>query len=487
MSLFSFLFSKKPAHNLPPLNFHNTLSNKVEPFTPLFGRDVKMYNCGPTVYDQVHIGNLRSYIFADTLRHTLDLWNYRVKQVVNITDVGHLVSDADQGADKMEESAKKKGKTAQDIASEITELFFQDLDALGINRAKIKFPRATQYIAEQIALVKALEEKGYTYATSDGVYFNTAKFPAYGKLGNIDLAGQKEGARVEENLEKKNPHDFALWKFSQKGEKRQQEWKSPWGTGFPGWHIECTAMIFKILGKQIDIHTGGIDHIPVHHNNEIAQAEAITGKQYVRTWMHHNFITIEGKKISKSLGNTIYLHSIVDKGYSARALRYWYLTGHYRSPMNFTWEAIDGANTALMRLTKIYFEEQNKKTGTDEVDSAFAKDFFAALANDLDTPKAIARIWEMVKDDAVSPASKHASLRWADKILGLGLSEERASVKVAVVETDELPEEMQTKLQEREAARTAKDFARADTLRKEIEDAGYEIKDTAEGAKISKK
>ncbi len=471
--------------DLPPLSFHNTLGGKDEAVTPLTKREVKMYNCGPTVYDQVHIGNLRSYIFADTIRRALDLWGYRTKQVINITDVGHLVGDTDEGADKMEESAKKKGKKAQDIASEITELFFEDLDLLGIDRKRITFPRATEYIAEQIALIQSLEQKGYTYTISDGVYFDTQKFKDYGKLGHINLEGQQEGARVEENKEKKSPHDFALWKFSPKGEKRQQEWPSPWGVGFPGWHIECTAMIFKLLGKQIDIHTGGIDHIPVHHNNEIAQAEAATGKRYVQTWMHQAFITIEGKKISKSLGNTIYLHQLVDKGYSPKALRYWYLTGHYRSPMNFTWDAIEGANTALMRLTKFFFEELADTRG--KVDAAFAQDFYAAIANDLDTPKAIARIWELVKDDAISPASKRASLLLVDKVLGLGLSDKRVAVKINVVEKDDMPQDMQNKLAEREEARASKDFARADTLRKEIEEAGYELKDTPKGAKITRR
>ncbi len=470
--------------DLPPLQFHNTLGGKLEPFTSLSNKEVKMYNCGPTVYDQVHIGNLRSYIFADTIRRTLDTWGYKTKQVVNITDVGHLVSDADEGADKMEESAKKKGKKAQDIAEEITELFFQDLDLLGINRKKIEFPRATAYIAEQIALIKSLEQKGYTYTTSDGVYFNTGKFKDYGKLGNIDLDGQKEGARVEENPEKKNPHDFALWKFSTQGEKRQQEWKSPWGTGFPGWHIECTAMIFKLLGKQIDIHTGGIDHIPVHHNNEIAQAEAATGKQYVQTWMHNAFISIEGKKISKSLGNTVYLHNIVDKGYSPKALRYWYLTGHYRSPMNFTWDAIEGANTGLQRLTRLYLELPEGGKPNKEF---LQKEFYTALAHDLDTAGAVASLWSLAKTETIPPADRRATMQVMDKLLGLGFSDKREQIKIAVVEESDLPKDMQNKLKEREEARAAKDFARADELRKEIEDAGYEIKDTPEGAKLTRK
>jgi len=504
MGLFSF-FKKHPS-NLPPLQFHNTLGGKLETFTPLSIKEVKMYNCGPTVYDQQHIGNLRGPVLANVLRRTLELWGYKVKQVSNITDVGHLTGDnsgdANIGEDRMEASAKKKGKTAQEIATEITQLFYVDLDELGIDRKKIRFTPATEYIPEQIALIKALEQKGYTYTISDGVYFNTAKFKEYGKLGHVDLAGQREGARVEENVEKKNPHDFAVWKFSAKGEKRQQEWKSPWGVGFPGWHLECTAMIFKELGKQIDVHIGGIDLAPIHHNNEIAQAEAATGKQFVKYWMHNAFISIEGKKISKSLGNTVYLHNLVDKGYSPRALRYWYLTGHYSQPMNFTWDAIEGANTALMRLNRAYLElgaakeeakSKSESTGhpvrgvrrSDE--SNFASSFYKALANDLDTPKVIALIWELLKDDAVSPAAKHQALLLADKVLGLGLGDKREQVKIAVVEESDLPQEMQNKLKEREDARAAKDFACADELRSEIEAAGFEIKDTPEGAKLTRK
>lgn len=489
MSFLSFFFKKTPS-NLPPLSFHNTLGGKDGVFTPLSPKKVSMYNCGPTVYDQQHIGNLRGPILANVLRRTLEFWGYKVKHVSNITDVGHLTGDnsgdADTGEDRMEKSAKQKGKTAQEIAKEITELFYADLDAVGIDRKKILFTPATDYIQEQIALVKALEQKGYTYTISDGVYFNTAKFPDYGKLGKIDLAGQREGARVEENPEKKNPHDFAVWKLSKPGEKRQQEWDSPWGVGFPGWHLECTAMIFKTLGKQIDIHIGGIDLAPIHHNNEIAQAEAATGKQFVKYWMHNAFITVENKRLSKSQGNTIYLHQIIDKGYSPRALRYWYLTGHYRSPMNFTWEAIEGADTALKRLTKYFFEDLSK-AGSGSPDPEFMKAFSAALANDLDTPRAVALIWDLIHNNAVSPAAKRASLVLADKVLGLGFSEKRDAIKIDVVEKSDLPSEMRQKLKDREDARANKDFAKADELRKEIEAAGYEIRDTQDGAKLSRK
>lgn len=464
-----------------PLWLRNTLSGELEAFEPINGT-VKMYNCGPTVYDRQHLGNLRGIVLADTLRRTLTAWGYKVNHVSNITDVGHLVSDADEGEDKIEKSAKAQGKRAQDIAREITELYFADLDMLGVDRKRITFPRATEYIDEQIALVKTLLQKGYAYQISDGIYFDTAKFPRYGKLGGINVVGQQAGARVEENKEKKNPHDFALWKFSKKEEQREQEWESPWGVGFPGWHIECTAMIFKLLGKQIDLHLGGEDLAPIHHNNEIAQAEAATGKQFVRYWMHNAFITIEGKKISKSLGNTIYLSQLADRGLNPRTLRYLYLTAHYRSMMNFTWEAAEGADAALGRLTRAYLELPKGGRPSE----AFLSDYYDALAHDLDTPRALARVWEMMKDEAISPADKKASLAEADKILGLGFTEDRPLYKVKVKQ-DELPQGIRALLEAREAARKHKDFEKADEMRQEIESAGYELKDTPEGPQLMKK
>jgi cysteinyl-tRNA synthetase len=460
----------------PLLRFFNTLSGEVEPFVPLSPKLVKMYNCGPTVYDRQHIGNLRPYIFADVLRRALEHWGYPVKQVINITDVGHLTSDADEGEDKMEKSAREKKRSTQEIAEEVTQWWFEDLDALSIDREKILFTRATDYIGEQIALVQTLEEKGYAYTISDGVYFDTKRFPEYGKLGHINLEGQQEGARVKENEEKRSPHDFALWKFSPKRKKREQEWDSPWGKGFPGWHIECTAMIFKELGRQIDIHTGGVDHIPVHHNNELAQAEAASGRQYVRYWLHNEFITIEGKKVSKSLRNTIYLHQMVDRGLSPLALRYWYLTGHYRSPMNFAWDALAGADQALTRLSRTYLEAPEGAAQQE-----FLQEFLALVGNDLDTPKALALVWERIKE------LNKTTLKEVDQLLGLGFSSERPVAKLAVIPQSELPAEVQELLQEREAARTAKDFEKADTLRAAIEERGYFVKDTAEGPKLTAK
>ena len=447
------------------LTLRNTLSGKRELFEPL-GSTVTMYSCGPTVYDHQHIGNLRGAVLANILRRALEASGYKVSHVSNITDVGHLVSDADEGEDKLEAAAKKMGKHTQEIAGEITRLYFADLDALGIDRSVMQFPRATQYIPEQIKLVETLLQKGYAYKISDGIYFDISKYQDYGKLGNINVRGQEAGARVEENTEKKNPHDFALWKLSKSGEKREQEWESPWGVGFPGWHLECTAMIFTLLGEQIDIHIGGEDLAPIHHNNEIAQAEAATGKQFVRYWLHNAFITINGKKVSKSLGNTVYLSEFADRGLEPRALRYLYLTAHYSQPMNFTWEAAQAANTTLNRLTKTYRELSSESDSQDEI---FLKEFYAAIENDLDTPKALALIWENIK------TLNQATLAKADDILGLGLTEVRLPSMV------EIPAEVQKLADERELARGAKDFARSDALRAQIEASGFEVKDTPEG------
>ena len=485
MNLFAYF--KKTPDLKAPLRFHNTLSGTTEVFQPL-SKDsaVRMYNCGPTVYDFQHIGNLRPYVFADVIRRSLLLWGYSVKQVINITDVGHLVSDADEGEDKMEKGAKARGQSVEDLVQEVTEAFMTDLDALNIDRKKITFPRATEYIGEQIALVEALDQKGYTYQIEDGIYFDTSKFKEYGKLGHINLAGQEEGARIGITEGKRNPADFALWKFS-KGEKRLQEWESPWGVGFPGWHLECTAMIFKLLGRQIDIHTGGIDHIPVHHNNEIAQAEGATGKQYVRYWMHNAFITIEGKKISKSLGNTIYLHSIIERGFNPLAYRYLLLTAHYRSPLNFTWTALEASATALTRLHKIFFEELPKKgVATEQFITAFTE----AIGDDLNTPKALALVWETLKDATLTPAQKRGNVLYADRVLGLGLNDgvkRMGSMKsLSVLQVADLPADVQTKVEARETARQNKDFTEADRLRDELKELGYKIEDNAEGRVVRK-
>ncbi|HEV8666832.1 MAG TPA: cysteine--tRNA ligase [Candidatus Paceibacterota bacterium] len=486
-----------------PLYLHNTLSGKLELFESLNGT-VRMYNCGPTPYDEQHIGNLFPPVVANVLRRTLELAGYPVNQVTNITDFGHLTSDGDEGDDKMTQGLKREGmsmtmENMRKLAEKYAEIFFTDIAELGIDASKITFPRASDYIPEQIALIKALEEKSYAYKTSDGVYFDTAKFAGYGKLGRIPISALKEGARVEANSEKKNPADFALWKFdTKKDSENSLGWDSPWGKGFPGWHIECTAMIFTLLGRQIDIHTGGIEHIPVHHNNEIAQAEAVTGKQFVRYWLHNDHITIEGKKISKSLGNTVYLHNITDRGLNARALRYWFLTGHYRTPMNFTWDALDGANTALKRLQRAFLEMPAKGGAANQ---KFLDEFYGFILQDLDTPKALARVWDLMKDESVSPADKRASLIEADKILGLGINEykvpKRLQINVqdtikltdnlTISITSEFPAEVRRLMVEREKARSKKDFQKSNEIRDKILELGYEIEDGPGGGTLIKK
>ena len=472
MNLLNFFRSSKP--NLPVLRLRNTLSGELQVFEPVNGT-VKLYNCGPTAYDRQHVGNLFPPVVANTLRRALEAWGYKVAEVNNITDFGHLSED-EASEDKMTKGLRQEGlpltlENMRVVAEKFAALFFADLPSLGVDPKRVQYPRASDYIAEQVAVIKALEQKGYAYKTSDGVYFDVSKFPAYGKLGGINLAGQRQGARVEEKAEKHTPNDFVLWKPDQK-----LGWQSPWGLGFPGWHTECVAMIFALLGRQIDIHMGGMDLIPVHHNNELAQAESLTGRQFVRYWVHNAHITIEGKKISKSLGNTVYLHNIKDKGYSPRSLRYWFLTGHYRTPMNFTWDALQAADTALGRLSRAYLEMPKGKA-----DEAFLQKFYAAIAEDLNTAKALALVWEHIE------TLNQATLAQADKILGLGLADARPSAKLQVLQKTDLPEDIQALVNEREAARSAKDFARSDSLRTEIESKGYEIKDSPQGPSLTKK
>ncbi|MFO0718958.1 MAG: cysteine--tRNA ligase [Candidatus Paceibacterota bacterium] len=459
------------------ITFWNTLTKQKEEFFPIKDKVVGMYNCGPTVYDYAHLGNLRSYVLADILKRTLTFNKYRVNQIINITDVGHLVGDGDEGKDKIEEGAKKQQKTASEIASFYTEAFLADLKKLNINTDEISFPRASEHIKEQINLIKTLEERGFAYKTSDGMYFDTAKFRAYGKLGNIDLAHLREGARVTINSQKKNITDFALWKFSQPHEKRQQEWPSPWGLGFPGWHIECSAMSMKYLGETFDIHTGGIDHIPTHHNNEIAQSESATGKQYVRYWLHNAFVNVEGGKMAKSEGNFLRLQSIIDKNINPLSYRYWLLTAHYRQPVTFSWEALESANVAFMKLARAY----STLPGLGKVHVGYLKKFKDFINDDLDTPQAVALIWEMMKDKSVTDRQKRATLNEFDKVLGLNLKGLAKELKNA---DKDVPDVVKSIVSEREKARKNKDWKKSDELRDAILKEGFEVKDTDKGAEV---
>ncbi|MEK7555778.1 MAG: cysteine--tRNA ligase [Patescibacteria group bacterium] len=456
------------------IHLYNTLTRSKELFHPLAEREVFMYHCGPTVYDYAHIGNLRAYIFADVLRKMFVFNKYVVKQVINITDVGHLTSDEDEGEDKLEAGARREGKTAKEIAAYYTDAFLADLSLLNIDTTGTLFPKASEHIAEQIELIKTLEKKGAVYTTSDGVYFDTSTYEHYGQLARLNIAGLKEGARVLKNPEKRNSTDFALWKFSKPEEKRQQEWDSPWGVGFPGWHLECSAMSMKYLGVHFDIHTGGIDHIPVHHTNEIAQSETATGERFVNYWMHTGFVNILGEKMAKSGGNFITLKTLKEKGYSPFGYRYWLLTADYKKTINFTWEAQSGAQTALGKLYAL-FVEYGKEIG--RADKDYAEKFHSFINSDLDTPRAIALLWELVKDITLSPADKKATIVLFDEVLGLNIANQKP---------DEIPEEIIKLAREREQYRKDANWQKSDELRTQIESLGYEIKDTDTGARIYK-
>jgi cysteinyl-tRNA synthetase len=452
-----------------------------------------MYNCGPTVYGVQHIGNLSMFVFTDVLRRTLEYNGFKVKQVINITDFGHLTSDADEGEDKMTKGLKREKmaltmENMSKLAERYASVFFDNLTSLNINIKAIEFPRASAYIPAQIAMIQTLVEKGYAYQTAHGVYFDTSRFPDYGKLGGVDRTGQKEGARVTANLEKRHPYDFVLWKSDTK-----LGWESPWGLGFPGWHIECSAMIRSVLGEQIDIHTGGIEHIPIHHNNEIAQSEAATGKKpFSRFWMHRAHIQLEGGKISKSVGNVVFMSDVVAQGYNPLALRYLFLGAHYRTSSNFTWEALAASQTAFAKLLAICVHYKDLNPGV--VPSVWQEKFVERINDDLDTPGALAVIWEMIKDKSLSPEDLVAGLLNFDQILGLNLaSPDHAALVLAAgelkeeVALDDLTIEVRTLIEEREQARRDRSWDKADALRDQIDALGYTLEDAKDSLRVFKK
>lgn len=451
------------------VKLHNTKTKKIEVFKPLKDNFVGIYSCGPTVYNYAHIGNLRSYIFSDILKRTMLVNGFDVKHVINITDVGHLSSDGDEGEDKMTKALHREGlpltlDAMTEIGDKYQNAFVDDLKKLNILLPE-ELPKASNHIKEDIEIIKSLEEKGFTYKTSDGVYFDTTKDKNYGELGGLS---ENTEARIEGKQEKKNQRDFALWKFNP-----NLGWESPWGKGFPGWHIECSGMSMKYLGEEFDIHTGGIDHIPVHHNNEIAQSKNATGKSYANVWMHNAFLNIGLEKISKSLGNVIYLSDIEKAGHSPLSFRYLLLQSHYRNPVNFSWEALEAAETALNKL--IEFSKENEE---GEVNEKYKEEFMSFVNDDLDTPKALALVWKMLKDDHLTNEDKKATLLSFDKVLGFGLDK---------VEKDIIPDEIIKLAEGRESAREHKDYNTADQLRRQIEQAGYEVLDSEGGYIIKKK
>ena len=482
--MLQHLFGRKKPLTLRDINLYNTESGQLEVFKALKSPQVLMYSCGPTVYDYAHIGNLRSYVFSDIVKRTLLRNGYLVKHTINFTDFGHLTDDADEGEDKMMKGLKREGLSItlagmHELGNKYIKAFIDDTNEMRI-LPPTTWARASDYVAKQISLVKTLDDKGFTYETSDGVYFDIAQFPAYGRLGHIDLAGLKNGARVQVNSQKRHPADFAVWKKSELG------WDSRWGKGFPGWHVECSAMALATLGKQIDIHTGGIDHIHTHHNAEIAQSEAVTGRQFVRYWMHNAFITIDNTKISKSLGNNLTMRHLRDRGFSGDDYRYWLLTAHYRSPVNFSWDALKGAKQALFRLKRYMYEDFKQKSAIP--DKAYMERFETHLADDLDTPGAIAVLWEMIKDTKLDAKVKCGTLIAMDEVLDIGLSDDPTDGirSLGVVATDELPEELQELVDRREVARIARNWIEADTLRDAVLLKGYVIEDTPQGPKLTK-
>lgn len=459
---------------MPSIKLYDTYTRSLVDFQPLNPPMVGLYTCGPTVYNYAHIGNLRTYIFEDLLSRTLVFNGYQVNHVMNITDVGHLVSDGDSGEDKMEAGSRRTGLTAWEIAEFYTQEFRKDLKRLNIHEPTT-WCKATDHIQEQIDLIHCIEKNGYTYSTSDGIYFDTAKMPSYGFLGRLNIQGQQAGARVDMG-EKHNPTDFALWKFSPKDQKRQMEWDSPWGIGFPGWHIECSAMSAKYLGPFFDIHCGGEDHITVHHTNEIAQTEACYGTRLANIWMHAYFLQIdENQKMSKSSGEFLRVQTLIDKGYDPLAYRFFCLSAIYRQKLNFTWEGLDAAAKSLDRL-RVMVNDWDSPT---QAEPSFVEKFTDCINDDLNMPRALAVAWEVTHTDLPSGVKK-ATLYAFDQVLGLGLAEWHP------VE-EEIPAEILTMVEQRQLARLEKRWKDADTYRDQVTTAGYEIMDTPEGPKVKKK
>lgn len=457
---------------------YNTLTRRKEELKTVHPGEVRMYSCGPTVYSQAHMGNMRAYLFMDTLRRVIRMNGYKLLGVMNITDVGHLTSDADEGEDKMQSAAKKTGKSPWEIAEHFTDLFFRDTARLNIEKPEI-VAKATDHIADMLEFVEALVKKGYGYETSDGVYFDISKFPSYGKLsGNTRLDDNIAGARVDVNSEKRNPADFALWKKAPK--EHIMQWDSPWGRSYPGWHIECSTMSRKYLGDVFDIHTGGVDHIPIHHENEIAQSEALLGHPAVNYWMHVEFMQVDGRKMSKSLGNTYTLDQLEERGYSPMDFRYFCLNTHYRKKLNFTFEGMDAAKTAYSRLLALLKACAASDAKTDPaVIEAFDKEFADAVSDDLNIPLGMGALWTLLKN----PPSRdiyEAAMR-ADKVLGLSLD------KCTEEKKEDVPADVRAIADERWTARLAKDWAKSDALRETLASMGWAVKDGNEGYELTKK
>ena len=465
------------------MKLYNTMDRKVEEFVPIEEGKVGMYCCGPTVYNYAHIGNLRTYIFEDILHRTLEEAGYRVKHVMNITDVGHLTGDGDDGEDKLGKRSRETGKSVWDIAAFYTDAFFADEKALNIKRPNVVC-KATDHIQDMIALIKRLEEKGHTYTAGGNVYFSIDTIDDYGKLAGQKQEDKLSGARIAVDGNKRNPQDFVLWFTNSKFGEQAMMWDSPWGRGYPGWRIECSAMSMKYLGETFDIHCGGIDAIPVHHTNEIAQSEAATGHKWVNYWCHGEFLLNDKGKMSKSSGEFLTLPVLVGHGYNALDYRYFCLGGHYRTQLKFSYEALDHAKSARERLNSMVAELKAKakpESTISEKAESYKDSFFAALFNDLRCPEALAVMWKMLKDNSITEGEKLSLLYSMDKVLGLDLD------KVEAKKEEKVGGEEEWKLvEERKQAKAEKNYQRADEIRKELEERGYIVKDTPQGPILQK-
>ena len=464
--------------------FYNTLTREREEFKPLEGNTVRIYSCGPTVYNYAHIGNLRTYIFMDLLRRGLKNDGYQLKHVMNITDVGHLVSDGDEGEDKMAKTAREQKKTPLEIAAYYTGVFFKDLDRLNIERPEI-VAKATEHITEMIEFVQGLDAKGFAYETSDGIYYDISKFPQYGMLSRISLEDQQAGARVEVNDEKRHPADFALWKKAPK--EHIMQWESPWGMGYPGWHIECSAMGLKYLGEEFDIHTGGVDHIPIHHENEIAQTCGLLGHPAAHYWIHGEFMLVDGGKMSKSLGNTYTVEQLIERGYSPLDFRYFCLNAHYRQKLNFTFEGMDAAKKSLRNLRAAVAKHKDAPATADEnVIKEFETRFNDAVNDDLNIPKALGVVWEAARYAEKDGRIYDLILKCDDVLaLELGKCEEAEAAESGIDE--ELKAYILEQIELRLAAKKTKNYAEADRIRNELAEKGIVLTDVPGGTNYSLK
>ena len=465
------------------LTFYNTLTRKKEEFHAIDGKNVRMYSCGPTVYSYAHIGNFRTYIFMDTLRRVLKYNGYELKHVMNITDVGHLESDADEGEDKMEKAARKENKDPYEIAKYYTEIFLQDMEKLNIDKPEI-ITKATDNIPQMIEYVKDIMKNGYAYETSKGIYFDISKLDKYPVLSNRKLDDQIAGARVDVDPEKKNPYDFALWITAR--ENHIMKWESPWGLSYPGWHLECSTMGRRFLGEEFDIHTGGVDHIPTHHENEIAQSKGATGKIPAHVWLHCEYLQVDGGKMSKSLGNTYTISQLKEKGISPLAFKLFCFTAHYRNKLNFTFEGAYGAQKALERLYDSYVKNAN---GADEIEESIISEYKEKFSNyindDMNMPGAMSVVWEIARNTKKSKSFAELLLEF-DKVLGLDIKNAEQYLKEFKQENEELPDDIKDLITERNKARENKNWQKSDELRDKIISMGYSIKDTKDGIIVKK-